>query len=219
MDWVDYPKDRAALLDAVAITHGHMGHYIGLLHFGPESANVSRLPLLVTPRFSAFMAGNDPFRALISGNHMVPRNLLDLMRIDETAEVVGIPVPHRAEYTDTVAISIRVHGEPWLCYLPDIDSWQDWPDAESVLGQHNYALIDATFTSTAELPGRNIAEIPHPFVTDTIERFAHLTSSTSIVLTHINHSNPVADPSSTIAKKARARGFHIARDGLASSEI
>ncbi len=39
-----YPQSRTAFLDGVFITHAHMGHYGGLIHFGNEAAAMEQLP-------------------------------------------------------------------------------------------------------------------------------------------------------------------------------
>ena len=212
--WDGYPAHREELLDAIAITHGHMGHYAGLLHLGREAANVTQVPLVATPSFLAFIEANAPWSALIENGNVKPAPLDPTYRIDETMTLRGLPVPHRAEFTDTVGISVATDGMPWLLYLPDIDDWRTWDTAEAVIADHPVSFLDATFSSTDELPGRDMDEIKHPLVTDTIERFAHLTASRRIVLCHINHTNTLADPDSSIARMASAAGFLVAYDGM-----
>ncbi|MGD9403665.1 MAG: pyrroloquinoline quinone biosynthesis protein PqqB, partial [Anaerolineae bacterium] len=51
------------------------------------------------------------------------------------------------------------------------------------------ALLDGTFFSAAELPGRDIAQIPHPLATDTVERLTG--TGCTVHLIHLNHSNPL----------------------------
>ena len=212
--WAHYPSDRSRFVDAVALTHGHMGHYAGLLHFGKEAANAALLPLLATASMLAFLTANEPWRTLTAAGHLRPYPLDGEVPIDTSLSVAGIGVPHRAEFTDTVALSIVVRGAPWFLYLPDIDSWDAWPDAEEVIAAHDIALLDATFSSSSELPGRDMEAIAHPLVPDTIARFKHLTSTTRIVLGHINHSNQLADPLADVANRARDQGFMVAHDGL-----
>lgn len=212
--WDLYPSGRQRFVDAVAITHGHMGHYAGLLHFGKEAMSESGLPLVATASFLRFISGNEPWRALVAGGQLRPAPLDPEISIDTSLSIAGIPVPHRSEYTDTVALSVRVDDRPYLLYLPDIDAWEPWPDAESTIAQHEIAILDATFSSPDELPGREMAEIAHPLVPDTIDRFSHLTDTTRIVLSHINHTNELSDPTSAIAERAMTSGFTIARDGL-----
>lgn len=214
MTWSGYPSDRSDLVDAVAITHGHMGHYAGLLQFGKEAAATQNLPLVATPSVLGFLTSHEPWRTLVAGGHLRPQPLDNRVPIDTSMTIVGIPVPHRAEFTDTVGLSVVVHDDPYLLYLPDIDSWDAWPQAESVIAAHRIAMLDATFSSTEELPGRDMAQIAHPHVPDTLERFGSLATTTRIVLTHINHTNLLADPNSTIAALAEGSGFTIAKDGM-----
>ena len=54
------------------------------------------------------------------------------------------------------------------------------------------ALLDATFFSHDELPGRDLSEIPHPLVTDTAERLAGV--DCDVWLIHLNHTNPLLAP-------------------------
>jgi pyrroloquinoline quinone biosynthesis protein B len=213
-----YPPNRASFVDGVCITHAHMGHYAGLLHFGKEAAAESGLPLLGTKRFLAYMEANDPWAELIRDGHLDPI-AIDGMEasIDGDLTLSAIAVPHRDEYSDTIAFSISVAGQPWLLYLPDIDDWQSWDEAEQVIARHEVALLDATFSSVHELPGRDISAIRHPLVPDTIERFAHLVADTQIVLTHINHSNSLGNPDAAITRQAASAGFIVAYDGMTMS--
>ena len=64
------------------------------------------------------------------------------------------------------------------------------------------------------MPGRDVADIPHPLVPDTIERFGHLAAGRRLMLTHLNHTNPVADPSSDAARQVAEAGFEVAVDGM-----
>lgn len=210
-----FPAGRETPFDAIALTHGHMGHYAGLVHLGKESGDPRDVTLLATGKMHSFLRGNEPWRVLYTRRNVKPDTFgLGAIRIDEHITVDAITVPHRAEYTDTAAISVRLDGEPWFLYLPDIDAWADWRNAEETIASHQVCLVDATFSSIDELPDRDITEIRHPLVGDTIERFEHLTSSTHIVLGHMNHSNSLADPTSEIAGKATGAGFSVAFDGL-----
>ncbi len=210
-----YPSGRSSLVDGVFITHAHMGHYAGLLHFGKEALAAVHMPLFATELFIAFMEANEPWAALLDNGHLdaVPMKGRTAM-IDDDIGIVAIPVPHRDELSDTVAFSVRVNGDPWMLYVPDIDDWPSWADAEFEIARHDIALLDATFSTTDELPSRDMASIGHPLVTDTIERFAHLTSETHIILTHINHSNPLGDPAAAITQRVVDAGFTAAQDGF-----
>ncbi len=201
-------------IDGVFITHGHMGHYAGLVHFGREGAAADRLPLFAPGSVLSFLSANEPWATLFSGAYLDPISMDDTTASIGDLSMEAIAVPHRSEFTGTVAYSIAVRGVPWALYLPDIDGWDTWPEAEAVIARHRVALIDATFSSLDELPGREISEIQHPLVPDTIERFAHLTTERTIVLTHINHSNQLGTDDAPITSLAQDRGFVIAYDGL-----
>ncbi len=213
-----YPTDRDTFLDGVFVTHAHMGHYAGLLHFGNEAASADHLPLFGTERFLSYIEDNEPWAALTRSGHLDPIPIDGMSAaIDSGLSIAAIAVPHRDEYSDTVALSVSVDGQPWMLYLPDIDDWSSWDDAEEEIASHEIALLDATFSSVDELPGRDVAQIRHPLVPDTLERFSHLTADTQIVLTHINHSNPLGNPAAGITQQTTAAGFTVAYDGFVST--
>ncbi|MGI9529116.1 MAG: MBL fold metallo-hydrolase [Acidimicrobiia bacterium] len=199
---------------AVFITHGHMGHYAGLVHFGKEAANTSDVPLYGDKTFLDFLSRNEPWASLVTNGNMAPRTIPTDGVAFGRVTVKAIPVPHRADFTATNAYSISVDSSRWALYLPDIDAWTDWPEADEVIAAHDLCFLDATFGSMDELPGRSIAEIPHPLVDDTLSRFARHTDDTTIVLTHINHSNELNDPDSELSARAHNTGFKVGSDGM-----
>ena len=75
-----------------------------------------------------------------------------------------------------------------LFYCPDIDRWNNLNLAGHITAG-DYALLDATFFSEDELPGRNLREIPHPLVTQTIKFVKNQPFQTWLI--HLNHSNPL----------------------------
>jgi pyrroloquinoline quinone biosynthesis protein B len=202
-----------APFDGVAITHAHMGHYSGLVHFGKEALGTTAVPLWVTPALAGFLRANQPWRTLLDDGN------LDVRVVDPGVafapwpglEVTPVAVPHRGEHSDTVAFSVRTAGMR-LLYLPDIDAWEPWPEATGVIAGHDVALLDGTFFSGDELPHRDMAAVAHPLVPDTLERFGHLTAGRRLVITHLNHTNPAADPSSPAAAAVTAAGFTVAEE-------
>jgi pyrroloquinoline quinone biosynthesis protein B len=75
------------------------------------------------------------------------------------------------------------------------------------------AFLDATFFSADELPGRNINEVPHPLVTETMMLFENedVKTRNKIVFIHMNHTNPLLwDDEKRIGvhKAGYAVGFH-----------
>ena len=198
-------------VDHITLTHGHMGHYAGLVQFGKEAHNARRLPTWVTPSMADFLGAHQPWRALIDGEHLDIRRGLGPVELAPGLRLRLIPVPHRAEFTDTVGISINDE----VLFVPDIDSWDEWAAADEEVERHRVSLLDATFASLEEVPGRNLLEIPHPLVADTLERFGHLASTHRIILTHLNHSNPASEPETPAGSTIRAAGFEVAEDLMA----
>lgn len=211
--------------DGVLLTHAHMGHYAGLVHFGREAANCSKLPVWCTEKMAGFLSANAPWDQLVSlGNIELrplpvgatlasPASAVEVWRAGQAPplQIRPIPVPHRGEYTDTVGISINEK----LLYVPDIDNWDAWPNAREEVAKHAVCLLDATFYSREELPGRDLSTISHPFITDTLKKFGDLAHDRRIILTHFNHSNPVCDPGSVEARAVQEAGFELAQEMMA----
>ena len=190
--------------DAIALTHAHIGHYAGLVHFGTEAMAAASIPLHASDSMLEFLGASEPWSTLLEHLHLVPA----VEGCWAGYDVTLIPVPHRGEFTDTVAVSI---GEQVL-WLPDIDDWERWPEAEAVVSSHRVAFLDATFWSVGELDLPRFSAVPHPLVPDTITRFAGL--ATRIVLTHLNHTNPLCDPGSPECASVHHAGFEVAWDGM-----
>lgn len=209
--------------DGVLLTHAHMGHYVGLAHFGREAANTRELPVYCTEKMAAFLRDNAPWDQLVSlGNIELrpvgatlasPGNIVDVSRAGQAPPLRVIPVPHRGEYTDTIGVSVNED----VLYVPDIDDWRKWPAAREEIGKHRVCILDGTFFSRDELPGRDLNEISHPFIEDTIEFFAQEAKSRRIILTHFNHSNPVCDPASPQSRRVIDAGFELAQEMMAIS--
>lgn len=199
--------------DGVALTHAHMGHYTGLVHFGVEGQAALGLPCWVTTRMSQYLTANQPWQALVVFGHLALNGLVAGEQFEPWPGLGMRPVvvPHRAEFTDTVGFSIEnLATGVSAFYLPDIDGWSDVTERE--VATHDISLVDTSFYSRDELPNRDMSTFPHPIATDTMDRFQHLTGDKMIVLTHLNHSNPLTDPDSPEALQASSRGFHIAHD-------
>jgi pyrroloquinoline quinone biosynthesis protein B len=130
--------------------------------------------------------------------------------------VTALAVPHRAEFSDTLAFVVRGPRRA-LLYVPDIDAWDRWDvPLETTLAGVDVALLDGTFFADGEVPGRDLAGVPHPRVADTLARLASLPESErrKVQFTHLNHSNPAVRPTSREAAAVRAAGMGVAREGL-----
>ena len=78
----------------------------------------------------------------------------------------------------------------------------------------DYLLLDATFYDSEEI-NRDISEIPHPLVSETINLLKGLSNENKrkVYFIHMNHTNPMLDPNSDLSKSIIMKGFNIARLG------
>lgn len=208
---------RPPILDGVFLTHAHIGHYLGLAQFGREVYAAERLPVWGSARMRDFLSRNGPWDQLVRLNQIELRPLAPGGRVELAPGLAITPflVPHRDEYTDTFGFEIRGPRRA-LLYIPDIDKWERWSERiEDRLKGVDLALLDATFFDGNDLPGRKISEVPHPFVVESLERFAPLPESErrKIVLTHLNHTNPAALAGSVERRAVEAAGLAVAREG------
>ena len=60
-----------------------------------------------------------------------------------------------------------------------------------------------------------MSEVPHPFIVESMERLAGLPEAerAKVRFTHLNHSNPAADPGSEAAHRVREAGHSILAEG------
>lgn len=214
----DPPGDRVdrSPVDGLFLTHAHIGHYLGLSFFGFEAVHTRGLPVYGTSRMSTFLGSNAPWDQLVSLENI---DLIELrigqpITLSEGVLIEALWVPHRDEYTDTVAYRIRGPRRTVL-YVPDTDPWAAWsPPLSEVLEGVDVALLDGSFYSADELPGRSLDEIRHPLITDSMERLQNLVDEglVEVYFTHLNHSNPVLDAGSTEKAAVESRGFRILED-------
>jgi pyrroloquinoline quinone biosynthesis protein B len=196
--------------DGVFLTHAHVGHYTGLVHLGKEVAGARGVPLYATEKMRHFLGSNAPWRALLEDGNVDP---LDNADVDlDGVRVTSFQVPHRNEYADTVGYLIAGPRAKAL-FVPDIDRWEPWSqDIRALVASVDYAFLDGTFLSGAELSGRDMSKVPHPLVTDTMDRLDGLGASAlgaKVWFIHLNHTNPLFDDDTP----ATRRGFHVAREG------
>ena len=181
-------------LAGIVLTHAHMGHYTGLIHLGREAMGTRELPVYATSRLASFLRDNAPWSQLVALRNIELRLLTPgaVIQLSPNLHLTPLLVPHRDELSDTLALV--VHGlTRQLFYCPDIDAWDKWEhNLRDFVAGMDVALLDATFFSAEELPGRDLSEIPHPLATDTAERLAGVDCDVRLV--HLNHTNPLLAP-------------------------
>ena len=204
------------LPESIYITHAHIGHYTGLMYFGREALGSKNLLVKVLPKMSKFLKTNGPWSQLVNLNNIQIQNTKfdesnsELMNID----VTPIKVPHRDEYSETAGYIIAGKKKKAL-FIPDIDKWEKWDKKLiDLVKDFDYLLLDATFYNSEEI-NRDISEIPHPLVSETIDLLDSLSKENKgkVYFIHMNHTNPMLDPNSELSKSIIMKGFNIARLG------
>ncbi len=178
-------------LQGIFITHAHMGHYTGLMHVGKEAMNTQHLPVYSTRKMGSFLKTNAPWSQLVDiGNIELRTMVYDVpVKLTPNLSLVPVAVPHRGEYSDTVGYLIQGPSKK-LFFCPDIDSWSKVKfDLGEFFQEVDIALVDGSFFDSNELPGRDMNEIPHPLVKDSVELFRDVQSETYFI--HLNHTNPL----------------------------
>ncbi len=211
--------DRAPL-DGVFLTHAHLGHYTGLAFLGFEAVHARQTPLYATARMIDYLSTNGPWSQLVDLRNVAPHELVpgEPLALDDRLEVTAFPVPHRDEFADTVGFLIAGPTKR-VFYVPDTDGWQHWDEPfEDWLERQgvDIAIVDGSFYSMNELPGRDVASIGHPLIADSIDRLKQRVASGSlqVYFTHFNHSNPVLDADGIRRREIEAAGFGVLDDGL-----
>ena len=205
-------------LSGIFLTHAHIGHYTGLLQLGREVMGIKNMPVYAMPKMKTFLENNGPWDQLTSIKNI---NIIKLknsneIRLTDQLYIEPFLVPHRDEYSETVGYRI-ISNNKSLVYIPDIDKWNKWDqDIFQVILHTDYALVDGTFFSPDEIPHRNMSEIPHPFIIETMEKLYNLNSKNKkkIYFIHFNHSNPAINFNSAASNIIRSKKFNIAKEGL-----
>jgi pyrroloquinoline quinone biosynthesis protein B len=187
------------------------------MYLGRETMDATVLPVWAAPRLVSFLTSNGPWEQLVTSGNIDLRVIEpgNAIRLSDHVRVEAIEVPHRDEYSETVGF--RVTGpECNVLYVPDTDGWDGWdPPVEDHIRQVDIALLDATFFSHDELPGRDISKIAHPLVSESLTRFAALDDRdrSKIRFTHLNHSNPLLNPNSDESVAVARSGMSVAQEG------
>lgn len=209
--------DAGAVPDGIFLTHAHIGHYTGLMFLGKEALGARQVPVYAMPRMASFLEENGPWGQLVaSGNiRLEPLRQGEAVRLGDSLEVTPLLVPHRDEYSETVGYLIRGPRKKVL-FIPDIDKWERWDTPiEELLAEVDVAFVDAAFYDAAEVGYRDIAQIPHPFVTESRKRWDRLPAAIrgKVHFIHLNHTNPLLDAESAASRSTRGAGYRIARRG------
>ena len=205
-------------LKGIFLTHAHIGHYTGLMYFGREALNSKLVNVYAMPRMKKFLEENGPWSQLVSLQNI---SIIELsneskISIDSNVIVQPVEVPHRAEFSETVGYKIYGPNKTAL-FIPDIDKWYLWEKSIiDEIKQVDYAIIDATFYDSKEVNYRDISEIPHPFVTESMDLFdsIDIKEKNKIYFIHLNHTNPLINKDSDQYKLVISKGYNVAEEGM-----
>ncbi len=218
----DFPEQYHALaqngkykLNGIFLTHAHVGHYTGLMHLGREVMGAKEIPVYAMPRMKSFLENNGPWDQLVSLKQIIlnPLNENKIVKLNDRLSVTPFRVPHRDEYSETVGFQISGLNSN-LIFIPDIDKWGKWENnINDVIKNNDYVLIDGTFFGEGEIPNRNMAEIPHPSIEESMNHFSVLSieNKSKVFFIHLNHTNPVLNLNSAQRKKTFKNGYTIAQ--------
>ena len=208
-------KSTTEVPDGIFLTHAHIGHYTGLMYFGKESMNSDSVVTYTMPRMTNFLANNGPWNQLVNNKNikLIGIENKTTIQIGDSLSVTPIQVPHRDEYSETVGYIITGPNKSAL-YIPDIDKWQNWEESIiAYIKQVDYAFLDGTFYDGKEINHRDISEIPHPFVIESMKFFKTLSKEdkSKIHFIHLNHTNPLLNHGNNAAQVVKKEGFNTAK--------
>ncbi len=211
------PVEKTPGLDGIFLTHAHIGHYSGLIHLGREAIGAKQVPTFVMPKMKQFLTTNGPWSQLVKLENVSLQTMKndESIKLNERVSITPFLVPHRDEFSETVGFKIS-GPDKTAVFLPDIDKWSRWDQSiEKLIQACDIAYLDGSFFENGEIPGRDMALIPHPFVAESINRFAALdeTERKKVRFIHFNHTNPVLQPKSPAAASVQRAGMAIASEG------
>ena len=209
-------KTGTEKLDGILLTHAHMGHYTGLMHFGREVMGTDNLPVFAMPKMKTFLEENGPWSQLVKLENINIKALKSdsTFSLNERIKIKPFLVPHRDEFSETVGYEITINNKS-LIFIPDIDKWEKWEtNITELIKKVDYAFLDATFYKNGELK-RDMSEIPHPFVQESMELFSELSEKDKqkVHFIHFNHTNPLLQEGSTAQEEVFEKGFNLAKEG------
>ena len=205
--------------NSVLLTHAHLGHIEGIGQFGKEAMGCRNLTLVASESVASILQEKklmNPFVRADFGSQNLPKFQQGGVVFD------FIPVPHRDDTSDTHAILISGENKRVL-FLPDHDDWEQTLKSVGYTNPNEWfqslgathVLLDATFWNGEELSGRDMKDVPHPTVEDSLARLQEGgIGGPEIILIHLNHTNPLNNPNSHQSRMVEDAGHSIGQRGL-----
>tara|TARA_X000000368_G_scaffold403130_1_gene377773 strand:+ start:3946 stop:4821 length:876 start_codon:yes stop_codon:yes gene_type:complete len=218
--WADACRfDSPIRPNSVLLTHAHLGHIEGIGQFGKEAMGCRNLTLVASESVASILQEKklmNPFVRADFGSQNLPKFQQGGVVFD------FIPVPHRDDTSDTHAILISGENKRVL-FLPDHDDWEQTLKSVGYTNPNEWfqslgathVLLDATFWNGEELSGRDMKDVPHPTVEDSLARLQEGgIDGPEIILIHLNHTNPLNNPNSHQSRMVEDAGHSIGQRGL-----
>lgn len=203
--------------DGIFITHAHIGHYTGLMYLGKEAIDAKDVLVFAMPRMAEYLRSDGPWSQLVARRNIALQAMqadTAIILSDELA-ITPIRVPHRDEFSETVGFVIDGPRRSAL-FIPDIDKWSKWDrDIMAPIQEVDYAFIDGTFYDSAEIGYRDVSQIPHPFIIESMALFDDLPieDRAKVHFIHLNHTNPAIVTESEASNTILSKGYRVARYG------
>jgi pyrroloquinoline quinone biosynthesis protein B len=168
------------------------------------------------PRMKQMLETNAPWSQLIGLRNIFLQTLENKqnIQIGESIYVQPFLVPHRDEFSETVGFKISANSKS-LIFIPDIDKWEKWSEKlEELVKTNDYLLLDGTFYADGEI-NRPMSEVPHPFVSETVELLKDLPTNEKqkVYFIHFNHSNPLVQGNRQKMAELKKKGFNLTFQG------
>lgn len=205
------------IVDAVFLTHAHIGHYTGLMYLGFEALGANKVPVYAMPRMKDYLETNGPWSQLLTFNNIELKALQNdsIVVLNNDLKVTPLLVPHRDEYSETVGYIIEGQHKKAL-FIPDIDKWETWErNIIEEVKKVDYAFLDASFFRDGEID-RDMSKIPHPFTSETTTMFENesIETKSKIYFIHFNHTNPTILDNHKLKDSIQNLGFNFAKEGM-----
>ncbi len=201
----------------IFLTHAHVGHYTGLMELGREIIGTTEVDVFAMPKMENFIKNNGPWSQLVTLNNIKLNHLKSdsTVKLTDNISVTPLQVPHRDEFSETVGYIINGSSKKSL-FIPDIDKWSKWDRSIiDMIKEVDVAYIDGSFYKNGEVVGRDMSEIPHPFIEESMSLFSKLKpeEKEKVRFIHLNHTNPLHNINSDETKTLLQKGFFVAKEG------
>ena len=212
-------------LATLSLTHAHLGHVDGLGLFGREVMGAKGLVLHCSEAMAGLISATPAWRQMVEQGVFSVHTWQSGAPFEPSPgcgfTITPIQVPHRAELSDNHALLVSGPNRN-LLFLPDHDDWEQTlaaHDAETIRDwlavlKVDIALLDGTFWDVGELPHRDMAEIAHPTVLETLSRIGTRWGlDPELVFIHLNHTNPLLRPEAAEVAAVVDAGWAVGEEG------